>query len=224
MNKTKIEWTDASWNPVTGCLHGCRYCYARKIATRFAGKAAFPDGFKPTLHPERLSQPIKERKPKKIFVCSMADLFGEWVPVNWIDEVIDVVRRCPQHTFQFLTKNPARLDAVDWPVNCWVGVTAETQDLAESRVDALLRCNARVKFLSAEPIQERIESELLSRLDWLIVGWVSGAKESKRPDYEKIESILYAARKYDKPVFEKPNTLRPGPKEFPNFEKPLSLF
>ena len=105
MNKTKIEWTNWTWNPVVGCKHNCWYCYGKRIAKRF-----FKDNpnYEPKFYPERLKEPYTLKKPSKIFVCSMADLFGDWVKMNWIERVIKVVKENPQHTFQFLTKNPKR--------------------------------------------------------------------------------------------------------------------
>lgn len=129
MKNTKIETYDSSWNPVTGCLHGCRYCYARSIATRFAGGKAYPEGFRPMLHEDKLDQPSKWKKGRRIFVCSMADLFGSWVPDEWITKVFDACRAAPQHTYFFLTKNPERYFALmekgllpDLP-NFWYGTT-----------------------------------------------------------------------------------------------------
>lgn len=133
MNKTKIDWATMSWNPVTGCRHGCPYCYARRTATRFnagledpaplAGglhvlpekiKATpYPYGFEPTLHRYRLGQPQNTKEPQTVFVCSMADLFGRWVPTSWIVEVLDACRKAPQHRYLFLTKNPARYLELD---------------------------------------------------------------------------------------------------------------
>lgn len=137
MNRTNIEWCDYTWNPVTGCLHGCSYCYARRMAKRF-GKSeglpsrppcdcqiglryiaqpgeVFPAGFIPTFYPGRLEEPKKVKKPSRIFTVSMGDLFGEWVSPEWIDAVLQVVRECPQHTFIFLSKNPARYEIYEWP-------------------------------------------------------------------------------------------------------------
>ena len=109
LNKTKIEWCDRTWNPVTGCLHGCSYCYARKIAERFRGTKAWPNGFEPTYHPERLCDPEKTREPQSIFVCSVADLFGEWVPRLWTDQVFCQTIGAGHHEYIFLTKNPPNM-------------------------------------------------------------------------------------------------------------------
>ena len=125
MNRSNIEWCQWTWNPVTGCKHGCPYCYARGIARRFP--KAFPNGFEPTFHESRLDEPEKLKKPAHIFAVSMGDLFGEWVPKEWIERVVGVIHGCPQHTFTVLTKNPRR--AVDWfadkpsPRNLMIGTS-----------------------------------------------------------------------------------------------------
>ena len=182
MNKTKIEWcrnpdgSDGhSWNPVTGCLHGCAYCYARRIAERFSDEGSdepasrihetngirynddnypigFPYGFEPTLHRHRLDEPKSRRKPSRIFVSSMGDLFGEWVPAGWIEAVLRTVRECPQHTFIFLTKNPKGYQGHDYPPNAWIGVTCEDQQAANERIPLLLATPAAVRFVSVEPM------------------------------------------------------------------------
>src|SRR3990167_4726541 len=135
MNKTKIEWVrhsngslGRSWNPVTGCEHGCPYCYARKQGIRFTGH------FKPTFHPERLDAPMREKKPQRVFVCSMADLLGEWVPDEWIRRVLVAASEADWHTYFFLTKNPARYRLDNgWtnPLllgeNTWIGFSAKNQ-------------------------------------------------------------------------------------------------
>ena len=109
LNKTKIEWCDRTWNPVTGCLHGCSYCYARKIAERFRGTKAWPEGFKPTYHPERLEDPEKIKEPQSIFVGSVADLFGDWVPVEWTNQIFCETIEADHHDYIFLTKNPPNM-------------------------------------------------------------------------------------------------------------------
>jgi len=216
MNKTKIEWTDYSWNPVTGCLHRCSYCYARKIATRFRGGRAFPQGFSPTFHPDRLPQPKRVRTPSMIFVCSMGDLFGSWVPSRWIDDVLDVVKRTPRHTFQFLTKASVRLPEIDWPPNCWVGVTAETPDLLRQRRKGLLACNAQVRFASIEPIFAEFPPRDLTGLDWVIVGPQTGPRAPGREEFlPLVQSVVEGAKNQEIPTFVKPAAKLSGPREFP---------
>ena len=158
MNKTKIEWCDYTWSPVRGCLHACPYCYAARIDKRFG------DGtFTPTFHPERLQEPLKVKKPSRIFVGSMADLFGNWM---WTDKIspffkysrnavisriLDIVIQCPQHTFIFLTKNPKGMQGFDFPDNCWCGTSVENQEKADERIPELLQVNCNTLFVSYEP-------------------------------------------------------------------------
>lgn len=168
---TAIEWTDETWNPVTGCdkvSPGCDHCYAETIAHRFAGAKAFPDGFAVTLHPERLDQPKRWRKPRKVFVNSMSDLFHDAIPERFILGVFGVMAECPQHTFQILTKRHARMRSlltrwsseVPWmsdPLpNVWLGVSVEDQKWADIRIPALLETPAAVRFISAEPLLNMI--------------------------------------------------------------------
>jgi len=214
MNRTKIEWTDFTWNPVTGCLHGCPYCYARKIAVRF--KRAFPNGFEPTFHPDRLNEPIKRKKPAKIFVVDMGDLFGDWVPREWINAVLDVVRACPQHIFQFLTKAPRNLwKGEPWPKNAWVGATATNQEEADKGIAGLATSGASIKFLSCEPFLGPISLQYeMYKLDWIIIG--AQTNPEKQPKKEWVQLLLDEADYLKIPVFMKDN-LRWGERirEFP---------
>lgn len=157
MNKTAIEWCDYTWNPVTGCRHGCQYCYARKIAERFKGSKAWPQGFEPMLHHERLNDPAKMKKPQTIFVCSMADLFGSWVPKLWTDLVFDACLQAPQHTYIFLTKNPSRYLFIPGSYlgqkNFWFGATATGGDRPSmARIDSLQKLPEGNTFISFEPL------------------------------------------------------------------------
>jgi protein gp37 len=157
MNKTAIEWCDMTWNPVTGCLHGCQYCYARKIAERFKGSKAWPQGFTPMIHPERSNDPELMKKPQTIFVCSMADLFGDWVPDHWIRYVMECCDMAPQHAYIFLTKNPSRYLFIPGSYlqqkNFWFGTTATGGDRPSlERIDSLKKLIAPNKFISFEPL------------------------------------------------------------------------
>jgi protein gp37 len=188
---TTIEWTDDTWNPVTGCTKvspGCDNCYAETIARRFAGTAAFPRGFEVTLHPERLDAPLSWRKPRRVFVNSMSDLFHDAVPDEFIARVWAVMAATPQHTYQVLTKRHGRMrsllrseafkiavglqyvfgaDVPDdaqaglaWPLpNVWVGVSVEDQKCADLRIPALLDTPAAVRFLSCEPLLGLVDIE-----------------------------------------------------------------
>ncbi len=180
MGKTSIEWAEYTWNPVTGCdkvSPGCDNCYAEGIAHRFAGTPQFPNGFGVTLRPERLGEPLRWRKPRRVFVNSMSDLFHADVPDEFIAKVFGVMAHAEQHTFQVLTKRPGRMRSLlrsdafrelvfktvdielpdvmsaDWPLpNVWLGVSAEDQKWADVRIPVLLDTPAAVRFLSAEPL------------------------------------------------------------------------
>lgn len=196
MNRTKIEWTDMSWNPVTGCKHDCEYCYARAISSRFKRS------FEPEFHEKRIRQPLREYKSKKIFVCSMADLFGSWVPDEWIERVLHICKLSKQHTFQFLTKNPVRLLGFDFPDNCWVGCTAVNHEMYNKASSILSQFDNHVTFLSCEPLLDKIELSWLP--DWLIIGACSNPKPSQ-PDKSWVDDMISYAKSNKIPVFLKPN-------------------
>jgi len=181
---SRIEWTDSSWNPVTGCTKvspGCRHCYAERMAGRLKamGQAAYSNGFKLTLHPDTLAAPLRWRKPRTIFVNSMSDLFHERVPLAYIQEVFGVIERSHWHRFQVLTKRSARLrefaSALPWPQNAWMGVSIETTEY-RFRIDDLRSTPAAVKFLSLEPLLGPLPRLDLRGIDWVIVGGESGPK------------------------------------------------
>lgn len=238
--KTKIDWCDSSWNPVTGCLHGCEYCYARGIANRFGFlkddgklheldkpctrdyyedgeivradvKQPYPNGFAPTFHRYRLDEPQKWTKPRTIFVCSMADLFGAWVPDEWIREVMDACWAAPQHRYLFLTKNPDRYrDAGDWapahirPKNAaemWFGKTYTP----DGGVEMPWCFNT---FLSVEPLLAPMPEEDIAELkhyyNWVIIGAETGNRKGKIvPERAWIEDIARACAEEEIPVFMK---------------------
>jgi protein gp37 len=166
MNKTKIEWADATWNPITGCTKispGCANCYAEKMSKRLAGRCGYPadEPFKVTIHPDKIDEPLKWKKPRRVFVCSMSDLFHKDVPMSIITYVLRMARSREGHTFMILTKRPARMkEAIRemvswgmWPVpNIWLGVTAENQEQADKRIPILLDTPAAVRFVSVEPM------------------------------------------------------------------------
>ena len=211
MNKTDIEWTDYTWNPVTGCKHGCPYCYARNMYHRFGWN------WEPTLHPERLRQPLEKKSSKKIFVGSVTDLFGDWVHREWWELIFDTVKVCSWHTFQFLTKNPKRLQELNpWPDNCWVGVTATNQKMWNSAVLHLGKVDAKVKFLSVEPLLEPIRMKENPWIDWLIIGALSKGKEKVQPPGEMVDNLIADAREHDIAIFTKDNLSDYNIKEYPN--------
>ena len=177
-----IEWTEATWNPVTGCVKtspGCQHCYAERMALRLKamGQPNYARGFKVTLHPHALRLPLSWKKPQMIFVNSMSDLFHEDVPLEFIQQVFDVMRRANRHTYQVLTKRSERLVEldvnIDWPPHVWMGVTVENADYAY-RIDHLRRTHAAVKFVSLEPLLGPISNLDLAGIRWAVVGGESG--------------------------------------------------
>ncbi len=177
-----IEWTDATWNPVTGCSKisaGCKNCYAERMALRLQamGQANYRNGFKVTLHEHMLDVPLKWRQPKTIFVNSMSDLFHQDVPLNYIQRVFRIMEQAHWHRFQVLTKRAERLENIApdlrWPKNIWMGVSVENE-LVDNRIDHLRRVPAAVRFLSLEPLIGPLPKLNLEGIDWAIVGGESG--------------------------------------------------
>ena len=180
--QSAIEWTEATWNPVTGCTKvspGCKYCYAERLASRLKemGLRNYANGFELTLHEHMLRKPLSWKKPQMIFVNSMSDLFHDAVPILFIQRVFGVMRRAAWHHFQVLTKRAERLEKlspeIDWPDNVWMGVSVENQDYTP-RIDCLRKAGAKVKFLSLEPLLGPLPDLELSGIDWVIVGGESG--------------------------------------------------
>lgn len=277
MDKTKIEWADATWNPVTGCLHGCEYCYARRIAERFKGcdtgstygayhqatwrcvnpgstpetalfeieakcppinvrfnretqkevhtKAPYPWGFQPTLHRERMSIPAKWTKPRTIFVCSMADLFGNWVPAEWIGEVFKACKAAPQHRYLFLTKNPGRFCDLEragmmpHDDNFWFGATYDHCNWIDERVNGRPQVNRwhdagdyyfpmypeKHRFVSFEPLLFDIGANIGSTGgEWHIIGAETGNRKGKVScKREWVDHIVAWSDAHGVPVFMK---------------------
>jgi protein gp37 len=177
-----IEWTESTWNPVTGCSEisaGCKNCYAKRMALRLQamGQPNYRNGFRVTCHPQLLDLPICWKKPQMIFVNSMSDLFHSKVPCEFIFRVFEIMNQTPQHIYQVLTKRAERLvelsDLLAWPKNVWAGVTVETADY-KYRIDLLRQTEAKVKFLSLEPLLEDVGILDLTDIDWVIVGGESG--------------------------------------------------
>ena len=242
MNKSPIEWCDRTWNAVTGCLHGCDYCYARAIVRRFGKNEhgaltklpphikeqagcfellkrcgnPYPFGFLPTLHHYRLDEPAKIKKPKNIFVGSMADVFGSWVSSEWIAEVIKSCKAAYWHRYLFLTKNPSRYreffkSPLDYRSYMWFGATATDTGSFVHMSEELLchHTNSGSKtFLSIEPILGEIDPLALKRVKyhhWLIVGAETGRRPGVVPEREWIANIVDACRAAGVPVFLKNN-------------------
>lgn len=180
--KSSIEWTESTWNPLTGCTKvspGCKNCYAERMTKRLMAMNTekYQNGFKLTLHPDTIEEPLRMSKPQMIFVNSMSDLFHKDVPIEFIQSIFSVMRRADWHTFQVLTKREQRLEfldsELDWPDNVWMGVSVENADYVH-RIDHLRKTHAKVKFLSIEPLLGPIPQLDLSGIDWVIVGGESG--------------------------------------------------
>ena len=201
MNKTKIDWADVTWNPITGCLHGCPYCYAREFAERF-GRS-----FEPEFHPQRLAEPMQVKRPLKVFCGSNADNLGDWVPRQWMDQIFTIVRNCPQHVFQFLTKAPHNLSLYDWPANTWAGVTATNQAMLDRALVYLAECNAPVKFISAEPLLGPMSADM-SPIDWLIIGAQTG-RNAQQPRREWVTGLIQSAQHAGVSIWFKDNLVWP---------------
>ena len=250
MDKTKIDWCDMSWNPITGCKHGCTYCYARRIAERFGGydgnggittfnplkraelsqpltvtrengktvKAPYPFGFEPTLHRYRLEEAARKQRGRNIFVGSMADVFGNWVPVEWIVAVLDACAEAPQHNYLFLTKNPERYRQLNEVAllprerNFWYGTTV-TNTTQASRADSAMSYmpDETKTFYSMEPLLEDVAATKEWRstirgecVDWIIIGAATGPeKEKLQLKREWVQRIVDDAHAGGIPVFMK---------------------
>lgn len=249
MDKTKIDWCDSTWNPVTGCFHGCEYCYARKIANRFGTmgqnhsfydghpvgriheleepsvviatgkKSPYPFNFEPTLHRYRLNE-YQNKKGRNIFVCSMADLFGDWIPDEWIEEVFKACENAPQHNYLFLTKNPKRYEKIldrYMPSNMWFG-WSQTGPMG-NKCDFTTHHSIKT-FISIEPLLEPFKEFHIRGVDWVIIGAETGRRKDKViPERKWIEDIVAECQKADIPVFMKSSLLdiwgEPLIQEFP---------
>lgn len=252
LHKSKIEWCTHTWNPVTGCKHGCEYCYARRMAARFAPhpcerpgieplevlpkgsgcyyaekptqlydetgervrSTPYPKNFAPTYHAYRMDFPEKRKEPSRIFVSSMGDLFGEWVPDIWIEDVFDACKRAPQHTYLFLTKNPRRyvelasVGKLPAEKNFWYGASATDHQMAEASFRHLPAAWRGYNFfMSAEPLQGPINMGALEAYPkWLIIGGMTGpGSKNRQPRYEWAQDLAAWASARNIPVFMKDN-------------------
>lgn len=251
MKKTKIDWADSTWNPVTGCLHGCEYCYARRIAERFCGvsethnnecchecqwitevtgeihdlnepiydfdngcNAPYPFCFDPTFHRYRLDEPRKWKKPRNIFVCSMADLFGEWVPDEWIRQVFEACKAAPQHRYLFLTKNPLRYKELKdlLPLHRHPPAVAEMwfghSYTGKGDYKPMCLHPMHSRFVSIEPLLHDLSEQdmmvVAAANDWIIIGAETGHRNGKvMPKKSWVDGIVYYAKKNNVPVFMK---------------------
>ena len=236
--KESIGWATRTWNPISGCWgpegtaerpKRCFYCYAHRMAKRLKGRFGYPedDPFKPTYHHDRLLEPLKRKKPTKIFICSMGSMFSGNIPTRYIDDILKVVGACPQHTFIVLTKQPENIERVlyevtednpcrklgggDYFPNLWIGITCENQQSANKRIPILLQTfPAAVRFICIEPMLSEIDLSLyIPGLDWIIFGAMTGPRaRDHAPHKEWIEPIVRQAREYSVPIYMKEN-LRP---------------
>jgi protein gp37 len=207
-DRSHIEWTQATWNPVTGCSKvsaGCKNCYAERLALRLQamGNARYRNGFRVALHEDLITLPLRWREPRVIFVNSMSDLFHEHVPEDFIQRVFATMQACPQHTFQILTKRSARLRQLarelDWPGNVWMGVSVEDARVLH-RIHDLSEVPAAVRFLSCEPLIGPLDELPLEGIRWVIVGGESGP--GARPmKIEWIRGIFRQCRRSNVPFF-----------------------
>jgi len=206
--KTSIEWTDMTWNPVTGCTKvspGCKHCYAETLSKRLRhmGAERYRNGFKLTLHHDLIDFPTRWKRPRRVFVNSMSDLFQDEVPLEFIQQVFQTMRECPQHQFQVLTKRAARLLEVSpklhWAPNVWMGVSVENQDYAY-RSDVLRCVPAAIRFLSVEPLLGPIARLPLEGIHWVIVGGESGPGAREMLS-EWVEVIYAQCRQRGVPFF-----------------------
>ena len=241
MNRTTIDWADATWNPVTGCRHGCPYCYANETTRRFGGhdagepaftagglnvldepmqirrndgrmvKAPFPFFFEPTFHRYRLEEPQHANMPRNIFVCSMSDLFGKWVPTGWIVQVLDACLAAPQHNYLFLTKNPGRYMELDKLAllprkgNFWYGSTTTKAG------DPLFWSDKHNTFVSAEPLHGPLHAGGVLETKWVIVGAETGSRKDKqRTLREWVMNLADECHEQGVPIFMKENLVTEG--------------
>jgi protein gp37/ParB-like chromosome segregation protein Spo0J len=217
---TEIGWAMWSWNPVTGCNHGCDYCYARAIATSRDMAAYYPAGFTPLFHHERLDAPLNTPVPARaaadpahgrVFVCSMADLFGAWVPQEWIDQVVDSTVANPQWEYLYLTKFPQRYDRLQLPPSGWIGASVDEQHRAEPTLAAMRKVSGvKVKWLSLEPLLEPIKFSTLEGIDMIVIGAQSeniGQNPPFAPPFEWVADLVATARRDGCKVWLKTNLL-----------------
>lgn len=208
---TKIEWADNVYNPITGCTKispSCDNCYAERMSHRLKGRFGYPkdDPFRVTFHPDKLEQPLKWKKPRTIFICSMGDIFHEEVQIDWIEKIFDVIFKTPQHTYLLLTKRPENIYLKTFPnedieclQNLWVGVTVENQEMADKRIPELIKQTSGKYelFVSCEPLLGSVDlSPWIDQIDWVIVGGETGtnARAINMYDFFSIDALCDKTR------------------------------
>jgi protein gp37/ParB-like chromosome segregation protein Spo0J len=233
---TEIGWAMWSWNPVTGCNHGCDYCYARAIATSREMAPYYPAGFTPLFHHERLDAPANTPVPGRaaadpahgrVFVCSMADLFGAWVPQEWIDQVVASTVANPQWEYLYLTKFPQRYDRLQLPASGWIGASVDEQHRAEPTLAAMRKVSGvKVKWLSLEPLLEPITFSTLEGIDMIVIGAQSeniGQNSSFSPPFEWVADLVATARRDGCKVWLKTNLLGQTSGQWPGMQLPQEV-
>jgi protein gp37 len=238
-----ISWAAWTWNPVSGCLRGCKYCYAREIAERKddSTRAVFPVGFTPLFHRERLSAPQNHKLPSdvnsnprngRVFVCSMADLYGQWVPDTWIEQIHDVCSRNQQWEYLLLTKFPERYNRVrSLPPTAWAGTSVDEQKRVRIAENAFRNIgNVAVKWLSLEPLREELRFTDLSMFDWVVIGAQTATQQPDdgrvpefAPPFEWVARIVAQARKAGCKVWLKPNLLGDVHDQSPGMQLPQEV-
>jgi protein gp37 len=211
-----VEWAQWTWNPVTGFQHNCSYCYARDIANQAKMSAAYPHGFEPAFRPAHLLAPRhasvpagadKDTRLPNVFTVSMGDLFGRWVPAEWIEAVLTEMRNAPQWNFLCLTKFPKRMSEFDIPENAWMGTSVDLQARVTNAENAFSRVKCGVRWLSIEPMIEPLKFKTLEQFDWIVIGGASRSSQTPewRPPFEWIADLVAQARAAGTKVYFKTN-------------------